>query len=128
MAFRILRGRQFKLYSIFFIAFIFINTFIQKSNFKVELRDVNVLKQDILAPKYIKYQAPLLFEGFSYENWRDSDLLPRVLTIKNHQDFMNLIEIVANIFAINKLEYMLGKFYFLLNGYNGNRIIYTNKQ
>jgi hypothetical protein len=28
---------------------------------------------------------------------------------------MNLIEIVANIFAINKLEYMLGKFYFLLN-------------
>jgi hypothetical protein len=118
MAFRILRGRQFKLISIVFVFLIFINTFIHKSTVQhrksteTAQRIGSILKKGILAPKYIKYQAPLLFEGFSYDNWRDSDLLPRVLTIKNHQDFMNLIEIVANIFSINKLEYMLGNFFF----------------
>jgi hypothetical protein len=62
----------------------------------------------MIAPKYIKNQEPLLVEGYSYENWRESELISRVLTKKNHQDFMNLVEIAAKIFNLNGIEYMLG--------------------
>ena len=65
------------------------------------------------APKYIKNQEPLLVEGYSYENWRESELISRVLTKKNHQDFMNLVEIAVKIFNLNGIEYMLGNDDFL---------------
>ena len=62
----------------------------------------------MIAPKYIKNQEPLLVRGYSYENWRESELISRVLTKKNHQDFMNLVEIAVKIFNLNGIEYMLG--------------------
>jgi hypothetical protein len=62
----------------------------------------------MIAPKYIKNQEPLLVAGYSYENWRESKLISRVLTKKNHQDFMNLVEIAVKIFNLNGIEYMLG--------------------
>ena len=63
---------------------------------------------------YIKNQAPLQFEGFSYDYWKENELIPRVLEIKDHKDFMSLIEIVVKIFALNDVEFMLGKYVFIL--------------
>jgi hypothetical protein len=79
----------------------------------------------MIAPKYIKNQEPLLLvEGFSYENWRESELISRVLTKKNHQDFMNLVEIAVKIFNLNSIEYMLGNDIFFIKRFKTNNFIY----
>ena len=71
---------------------------------------IKVESNFIIAPEHRLDLSPMLFDGFSYDNWKNSDLIPRVLTKKEHTDFMNLIGMVAKIFSLNKIEFMIGGF------------------
>ena len=67
-----------------------------------------VFNQTIIAPKYSEnYHKPLKFDFFTYDFWKDNDLLQRGLTISEHKKFMNLIEISALMFGMNKMEYYI---------------------
>ena len=107
MPFNILRTilLKFTLGTLVIIILVNMNLII-KNKSKNNLENFN--NKEMTAPIYFKNQALLVFDGFSYEYWKESKLIPRSLTKKNHQDFMHLIEIVVKIFALNDVTYMLG--------------------
>ncbi len=51
------------------------------------------------------YIKPLKFEGFSYENWRNDELLPRKMNSQEHEIFMKLIEQVATLIGKSNIYF-----------------------
>ena len=115
MAFNFLRRSLFKFTLLTLLLILLANVNFLLKNKQTNQQNLNILSTvyQYKAPMYFKNQAPLQFEGFSYDYWKENQLIPRVLEIKDHKDFMNLIEIVVKIFALNDVEFMLGKYVFI---------------
>ena len=78
--------------------------------FNNDLLEINWSNQLIIAPKYTKIHTnPLiLFKPFSYKTWTNENIiLPRGISIKEHSQIMELVNIAATIFARLRSEYMI---------------------